>query len=71
MKIILAGIATFYSAYAENGAHWMPMTEGSGWASLYMTIFYILLLFLLFGLVIYVYLWILKLWKSMGGKRQE
>ncbi len=27
MKIILAGIASFYSAYAENGAHWMPITE--------------------------------------------
>ncbi len=69
MKTILAGIIILYSAYAENGQHWMPIMEGSGWASLYMTIFYILLLLLLFGLVIYVYMWILKLWKSMSVKR--
>lgn len=69
MKIILAGIATLYSAYAENGVHWMPMMEGSGWESLYMTVFYILSILLLFGLVIYMYMWILKLWKSMSVKR--
>jgi hypothetical protein len=71
MKTILAGIVTIYSAYAQNGQHWMPMMGDSGWASLYMTVFYVLLLLLLFGLVIYVYIWILKLWKSMSGKRQE
>lgn len=71
MKTILATIVTICSAYAQNGAHGMPMMESTGWASLYMTIFYILLLLLLFGLVIYVYLWVLKLWKSMGGKQKE
>ncbi len=71
MKTILAGVNTLYRAYAENGQHWMPMMGNSGWNSIYMTIFYILLLLLLLGLVIYVYLWILKMWKSMGSKRQE
>ncbi len=71
MLMIYAAIVTLYGPFSVNGGHWMPMMEGSGWASFYMAIFYILLLLLLLGLVIYVYLWILKLWKSMGGKRQE
>lgn len=71
IALTLSGVCTFYSAIIESGLHWMPMMGDSGWASLYMTIFYVLLLLLLFGLVIYVYLWILRLWKSMSGKRQE
>lgn len=47
------------------------MMGNAGWGSLYMTVFYVLLLLLLFGLVVSVYLWILRLWKSMSGKHQE
>jgi H+/Cl- antiporter ClcA len=68
---MLSVVLTFYSTVTENGSHWMPMMGSSGWASMYMTVFYVLLLLLLFGLVIYVYLWILRLWKSMSGKRQD
>ncbi|AFD00372.1 hypothetical protein Mtc_1622 [Methanocella conradii HZ254] len=66
--MIPIGMTMAYCALMENGQHWMP-TRGPEWTSIYMTIFYILLLLLLFGLVIYVYLWILKLWKSMSSKQ--
>ncbi len=65
MKTMATGL---YGTNAKDVAHWMPMMESSGWASLYMTVFYILLLLLLFGLVVYVYLWIFKLWKSMDKR---
>ncbi len=67
--MIPIGMTMAYCALMENGQHWMPMMRGPEWTSIYMTIFYILLLLLLFGLVIYVYLWILKLWKSMSSKQ--
>jgi hypothetical protein len=68
---MLSGIFAFYYAIMESGSHWMPLMGDTGWASLYMTVFYVLLLMLLFGLVVYVYMWILNLWKRMSGKRQE